>query len=210
MTNFPKRVADKIQAYQDKKGSLNEAEQKISAKIHELETEVAKIKADLKKVVDDAINGANDEISDGEKRLRQQLIEKEMSLAAYRDRLRHVPTFKGQELAVEAVQAAREHAQEKYQKDSAKKLAAIENAKTAYLQAIADYSVFHSELAGLAREAARATEIRALERVSNASIPEIAWNYRQALDSDGNKYTIFSDEANYALNNGEVKRFSRA
>ncbi|MET3508556.1 hypothetical protein [Halalkalibacter oceani] len=128
-------------------------------------------------------------------------------MKAYNEK--HAQVDNTRSLAVEAVRAAREYAEEQYRKESPKKLEAIESAKIAYLQSVADFASFKNELASLPFEIARETVPTALDSVGPPSIPEIAWTYRQHVESDGNKYMIFPDEVNHAVKEFEVKRFSR-
>lgn len=202
MAKLPKRVEDKIKAYREQ---IEENQLKLSAingQIEETQQEIAKKEEELKTLMD----SSGPEISDAEMTVRQGIAVLKMKLTALHERRGSLSLPRGMGLAIDAVKEAKKAAHEKYEKEGPKKLEAIEQAKIAYLQAVADYGQLKRDAQFIFTETARLTNPHVVDDVGGTpTFPETAWNYRSHLNSDGNKYTIFADELNHALHAGEVK-----
>lgn len=206
MVKFTKQVQEKVDRYKQEAEAAHGSKAALQEKVEEQQATIAELESKLAKVVKES----DVDVSDEEIALRKEIAGAKLRLTAYQDRVQVNKGFESRGLAIDVIKAAKGAASEKYEKEAPVKLKAIEDAKIAYLQALAEFSKLEQYTKDTVFKAAQQTNPNVLEAVGTLTLPEIAWNYRPSVDSDGNKYTVFADEISHAVEQREVKRFSRS
>ncbi|PAD19121.1 hypothetical protein [Shouchella clausii] len=205
MAKLPKKITDKIAEY---KKTQDEKEKRLRGLKDALALEESKL-AQLKEELKEKLVSEEIQVSDAEIDLRKEIAATELKINSYQDKARATQGYNGIDEARGIVKETRAYVEEKYRQELPTKLKAIEDAKMAYLEALVDYGEHRRSFLEMYNEATFATNYTVREYVGVPSLPEVAWRYRGDLNSDGNKYTIFMDEMNSAIDDGEIKRKSR-
>ncbi|AXF54805.1 hypothetical protein [Salicibibacter kimchii] len=216
MTNvyIPKNVSDAIKDYDEIKAARSEAVATHTTKAEQLADELAQEKGKLTSLMDETLRNPTAANEKKETACRKRVAEIEMALNGAQERAKRARQMNGEDekqAAIKAIQTAKQAADDRYNAEVDDKLKAIESAKLAYLEALKDYGQLRYDCKELVNETARQTNNNYRDKVGSprAANHSIAWNHRDHAEADGNKYTVFPEEMNNALDHRIVKTDGR-
>ncbi|QQK74223.1 hypothetical protein HUG15_00370 [Salicibibacter cibarius] len=209
--DMPKSVQEKINEYErigdDRKAAVGQHNDRAE----ELSAEKIKKETELKALVDEGVRNPSKLDEAKETELRRDIASLEFQITGAQDRAKRARSLDRDDqnrAAIDAIQTAKDYSDRKYRKEYPEKLQAIAEAKTAYLQTLADYHDLKEKCTDVVHEAARQTQPNKLDHVGRpyASRHPIAWNHHDSAYSDGSRYTVTTIELNNALDHGVVKQ----
>ncbi|MDO3682208.1 hypothetical protein [Paenibacillus ehimensis] len=207
MTNLPEKVAAAIAAYKEALSGVTESAERVEARTNEIQTELARAKAELDAATDAAIENPTPANTRRETDLRKRVAELTLELSGAEHRKRRafeLGQSKLSELARQAVVTGREEAVQFFEENHADKLKAIADAKYAYLQTLIGYHHFRKQAAAYYYEAVRQTNPSLFSQTDSPYFAEVSFTDR----SGPQIYGISPNEVDRAVRQGTIWRGS--
>ncbi|MCC2250377.1 hypothetical protein JUJ52_10410 [Virgibacillus sp. AGTR] len=204
-----KELEQLLKDYQTEDKEAQQRSEKTAKQVEELTDELAETKAKLAEAVDKSLENPTDHNAQAEHELRKKVAELELQLQGAqhkKSRAFGFNTSRKKGLAKQATEKAKQEAHKYYNDKQPKAAKKIEEAKLAYLNALADYHDLAKEAAQLQRDIAQQVgyQLDNSDLVSNVSL------YPFNFQGSRQVYGITEPEVLRAYKNGIIRKNSVA